>query len=343
MTSTEEVFDPLVSTIKAVMSNAKTYIPSDRCSTGGDNAVYGFAKVNKMSELYKWPCHANMRLAHGDDVKAVWSVFCKPRSDLLTEDATKLYFNWITDRKNSPWRSLFEKQPTIKYGRYNVNNPAFQWRYGFVFDNMKELPANLLMNFFVASRMAKEWPNTIQLWHELVTKHNCDPAVAFFFIRLMYKKSAASSSDEYVELGKNKLWGVNTDERSIGLYRVNYYDWPLDTATCTVEYFQNFCFGTPVNLEQPMTEKKKSPAYHKINNCWGNNALHGTYSPQSYTKFLFTTYNTTGEIVKPTCSLSNYFIQEDHWMLHKREIIQIIHKEEERLKGIYSANAQQAA
>lgn len=342
-------FDPESTACKLLIEHSKTYAPDTVGSTGGKNAVYGQVLEDAEGQTFKYPCHKNMAVAHGNKLKTVWSLLCRPLKTVLDPEIVNAYFNWILDPEISPWHSLLGMQKEIIYEGLKCTDLEFQMKYGFVFTNIHEIPSNLIMNFFVATRMPKEWPIAIKTWHMLTADYGVDPAVALFYVRLFYanpEKPDSSGRDA------NHINPSIKDPR-IQLLNNNFYDWPLDTVSSEVNYFSNFVFGTPVHLEHPFTDKEKYPAYDHINNVWGETNWYdhnewvyrgmeingkGTYS-----KYIYDAYSPSiGSYVKTESNVGSK--RDDKgilsWRLTFDDVISIIKKEEERLVSVASVKSE---
>lgn len=239
-------------------------------STGGHNAFYGGilgAAPDTGTIVYaEHPCHAFMK--NLVDCRVAFSRFVHSDADQKMSRATKAYFQWITGSE-SPWREVFglgmsEDRPEF--------NPKFWYKYGFLFDKMDVVPANLLHNFLVATRTQKEWPVFVKHWYKMV-QAGCSPAAALFFEPMF---SGGECGNE------RQNWR-----------HTNKYDFPLDHATCTETYLKNFCAGKTPRLGKPFNECKVHLSatwqvqYTPVNAIWGSNkivqnAIGNAYVSKSY-------------------------------------------------------------
>ena len=295
---------------------AAGYTPSTGTGTGSDNAVFGFTSTKEITK-YMWPCHAYLRNAPEKETFSVWSVWCKPHPKKLDPAIVKDHFDWLVDAKHSPWRSL------LKIDSYG--GKQFQWDYGFIFQKLSDIPANLLMNFLVATRMPKEWPDSIAAWHRLVTEYKIDPAMAYTALRLFTCLIGDVIGDKGTE---NEQFILNT---------ANYYDWPLDNGTCTEEYVYNFIRGIPGAPEHPFAQSHRS--YTSINNIWGP-IIETDARCKPYAKVLHDRYgkmignhNYSGSVFDE----DGDFIESDGSTLHKwaipfEQVIKILKRETKRSK-----------
>jgi hypothetical protein len=325
-------------TIERLVERARAFKPKMGGGTGGDNAVYGYGSVGGDTfNLHdtSFPCHANLKYAD-ESMQTIYSVFCRANEKSASEEVSRAYFNWITSRTDSPWRDVLKLQAPLKYKEMVTGTQDFEWQFGFVFDNVKDLPSNLLMNFFVGTRMLKEWPKAITQWHNLVTKEGIDPAVAFFYLRLFYysknlarRGGIGDSNDTEKNVMSPEL---SSKGRVFVLANAPFYDWPLDVPCAGPEYFENFVLGKAATLEKPFTLGNRSVTYfyNHINNVWGDNDK-SAYSEGTYLHFLYSTYGNLGEITdiktlmgKPRSSIQNWAVSWD-------ELLHIMRSEQERI------------
>lgn len=328
----------LASTIDTLVTNAEKYSPGTNGGTGGDNAVFG-STTNSGANItrYSYPCHAPLRGSAANDTQAVWSVMCKPQKH---EKAVRAFFDWITSHEVSPWRNLLKAQPEVKYKDWLVNSKEFQWTYGFVFDNLTEMPSNLLMNFLVVTRMPKEWPKAIDRWHKLVTEEGIHPGVAFVFLRSFYRSSnggggQAGGISESNSMDGN-LFGPKDVTQCLVLSNASFYDWPLDIPNAGPDYVSNFVLGIPAN-PLPSFAKDK-PGYTKVNNIWGENEKKA-FSPETYMFFLHNLYGGKYGIhteAKSTLAGKPIVVESRNWRVNYKELVSIMKEEEARFETVYA-------
>lgn len=317
--------------VRILKACASKYVASKSGGVGGDNAVYGTVLVDGSWTFYRHPCHAYLKSQQDNKTFAVWSVMCKPRNDEAypkIEEAVRPYFDWITG-PDSPWRLLFEKyERGVTIDEEHTTSQEFMWNYGFVFFNVKEIPSNLLMNFLVATRMPKEWPEFILKWHRWV-KMGYDPSVAFSLVTAFGPSGATSGTSMPLESVNFTLAGQDK------------YDWPLDLATYDVAAVESFTSFKPVRFERPFFEYPNSTP---INALWGKNSSTSGQIPfnkENYSMYLYETYS--GKYGKdnkdagPVYNQNTYRAEKPgpvrRWTLNTKELDAIVEMESIRLRA----------
>lgn len=230
------------SSIDAVTRHLNTKVKKDAVellpqsgSTGGRNCFHGVV-VGKVIKYAIHPCHANQRnfpvgaeivYNHYPTVKAG---FTKANDD---------YFDWIAG-KNSPWSSAFKLG--MSFSDNSHFTPEFWKETGFIFDRPDKIPSNLLHNFLVASRMPREWPNSIKRWSNL-TKAGVSPEMALVATSL-YPESYSA------------------------MHKADWYDWPLDVYSGSDDYVRNF-LRHDIQKSVLNPPYSKQVAYTPVNAIWG--------------------------------------------------------------------------
>ena len=201
------------------------------------NVSIGLYDKNK-TVLFKGPkpCHGILA-CHSAAV--FWSEFVHPRVD-INEQNLRMYFDWLT--KESPWARL--KVPGLIPDK---EDPDFCFTYGWIYEPYKyPIPANLLHNFLMATRVPQQHSLSYRVWSLLVSK-GFDPTLSF----------AASAF----------LSNVRGD-----LYHILRFDqgeYPLFSYCATKDYINNF-------LQAKLVEKNLHPPYYPaysrppINHLWGD-------------------------------------------------------------------------
>lgn len=307
--------DAVEATAEHLKKLAKDYYPNKAGGTGdSSNARFGY--VNDYIHTYSYPCHRDLNKTTKGSA-AVYSLYCKPVFTQLPEDVHRDHFAWLVG-DHSPWRSLLNMEP-----RREFCEPDFWWSNGFIFSDLAKMPANLIMNFFVATRMPKEWPEQIKNWHRLVKQFDVDPALAYTALKLWNDDIGSSNSNEC-------RFTFNTS---------NFYDWPLDNGTCGEDYVRNFCYANPVNAKGSLGERydpNSEEPYGKINVVWGtaNASINSTGKP-SYQRFLFDLYSekmgSRGGKQRRFGGGDSTDVTPTSWTLTFTQVIDLLHEEEKRL------------
>lgn len=311
--------DRLSATVTHLKKISQSYRPNATGGTGDStNATFGFT-LNDEIQTYHYPCHRHLNKVPTEGVHTVFSLYCKPQQKLLSSEMNRRYFDWLVDSDISPWRSLFSVEPHSEF-----SNEEFWWSNGFIFSNFLKMPANLIMNFFVATRMSKEWPEEIKRWDDLVQKYNVDPALAYTALKLFH--------------------GGET----LTLNTADFYDWPLNNATCSEEYVRNFCFGNPVAAKGVLGKQNDPHAeepYGKINTVWGpSDCSSSSGKKPSYQRILFDIY---GDKLGQTSARKSTFGGSSassilDWTLTFSQMIDLLHAEEDRLLNASSSKSKAA-
>jgi hypothetical protein len=230
---------------------------------------------------------------------------------MLDADIHRTHFNWLTDPESSPWRSLLAAEPNAE-----THNPEFWWEKGFVFTNFLNMPANLIMNFFVALRMIKEWPADITAWHYLVTKFDIDPALAYTALKLWNQLPSPGAKGQFT---------FKTSD---------FYDWPLNNGTCSEEYVRNFCYGEPVDAKGTLGVRNSGEEpYGTINTVWGPCSA----AKPTYQRILFDIYSAeVGTVSGKKRTFTDghdrpFLLSPSNWALSFEEMITLLKAEEVRL------------
>lgn len=217
-------------------------------ATGGNNAVYG-GVGSRLSSYFEYPCHVHMSDVN-KDAEVVWSKFCIPDGRL--KNFTKIsrdYFDWITSDE-SPWKPAFDMG--MSFSDKKTFSRTFWFEKGFIFDKLDVIPSNVLHNFLIASRILREWPYKVKIWHE-VWKSGVSPEMALIVATCWNGKDENDIKEWY------------------SLYNGDFYDWPLDCICGGEEYVKNF-----LNKKMDKTVFNKSYAeshnYKPVNKIWGSQA-----------------------------------------------------------------------
>lgn len=229
--------------------------------TGGHNVVTGCINDSGESIVKSYPCHRPINSFV--NAKTLWSLFGYRTSP----EIGRFYFDWLVNR--SPWS---------KTGIIPKLDKEFMYETGFVFTDLDKVPANLLHNFLIASRLAAEWPVFITDWYHLVREYNIDESLAFFMVTVF------ADSENNISGYKSLLGSSNITYASD-----NKYDWPLDTYSADDDYIKNFVSGNPVRLSDKMFYPNAMTA--PVNILWG------TTKTGSYLKSLRKVYPATDKRV----------------------------------------------
>lgn len=211
----EIVLQALADMQEAIKTN--NWCPAKDKGKGGTgchtNAIMGFTAVGgKEKGVRLYGCHNPIHTFQRADVLwSGWGYRCKP-------EAAELYFDWLLHR--SPW----SKQQVLMENIFPTKG------VGFVIDGLDKIPANLMHNFLIATRIPSEWFNFVDSWYELVAIHKCNPELAFVFLTTF-----DPISDMTYGYGNSFMPGMESVYRN-----TNKSDWPLDIGMCTEEYVRNF-------------------------------------------------------------------------------------------------------
>lgn len=312
-----------------------SHIDPNKPRVGGtgdaSNAKYGIVFLPKdggeVTEYYNtYPCHGQLHSFKGQPYKttplSLYSIYVKNRHS--EEAVIEAYHSWVTNKSKSPWRQLLTNYliPHKLGSGEVINSTEYTYSKGFIFDNLDKMPANLMVNFFIGTRMQSEWPDYINSWHKMVTEYGCDPSLAFVFITLF----------NTLGLGMFR-WQTSKHNREVTISAANKYDWPIDMATCDEEYVTNFILGIPVNYNAPFGQ---TLTYTPVNSLWGNNKH--LVTGHTYANKLKSLYNKQfGEMQTPGV-LGFGQLPGTAWTLSYEEVINILKLETERLYSIVSSS-----
>lgn len=287
----------------ARVSNSWYPFKNKNGSTGGQNVLTGAIQTTGAKHAPRtYPCH---RPINGFTNSAVlWSAFgwrCE-------EKAANWFFDWLI--QDSPW---------FKTGIVPTNlEDKFMFSEGFVFENLDKVPANLLHNFLIATRMPAEWPGYIDQWYKLVTEHGIEPAFAFLFLTVFQ----AVNSD-------GSCYRTPFDEGSESmLATTDKYDWPLDMARATEEYVYNFCSGATPGLSKTMFSPTAQTA--PVNTLWGKLSDTPGYKGR-YTTILKDLYYDKFTSERTTKQTGLFGASTDTKVFTPKALLDIIKLEQERL------------
>lgn len=269
-------------------------------ATGGDQARYGAVLLTSDGLQVKGqqhPCHAYMK--NYANPLVVFNQYSHRKGDILPE-ADEAYFSWITS-DDGPWKDFPNR--LISEG----DDEIFQT--GWVWTNL-DVPSNLQHSFLTAGRMAAEWPELINLWHQLTEKYSLNPAMTFLFISLF-----------------------NKNDKKFVINHINKYDWPVDVCTGTESYVRNFCQGKVSGLNKNYSKDQR---YTPVNAIFGR---HANSTEVSYPKLLHKMYAGKIGVSEKECKefwdkkgtgFSGYNYM-NHWYVYEKELAEIIQLETERL------------
>lgn len=276
------------------LRDLKTAFPVNKntgTSTSSKHAGYGVLK-GTFNKLPYWPCFGHFQGRFGPTTKAVGSIWVDPDPSLCPTEAVDAYFDWITG-PDSPWRSFLSLlEPTViePYKRtvlepVDIRSKEFYRNMGFIFHEVDRLPNNNMMNFLVATRMPKEWPNHIKVWHELVTKHGISKPVAMLGLDFfnLEADSYNSKMDPCTRSFKNN----------------NKYDWPLDVmSSLGDDYALNFIQGTMIYRGPALVERN---SYDNVNKTWGEVSQGYPPKDNQFYKLLDKRYHSSARLTAADC------------------------------------------
>jgi len=148
------------------------------------------------------------------------------------EEARKRFFQWILDPLVSPWRTVL---PDVS------NEDGFFWNK----ESLDKYPADVLINFCIATRAWRERPKNILLWYYLVTKRGWEPALAFYMCGWIQQE-------------------LVTDLYSV--QRMDHNHWPVDPKW-SKRTIKNFTQGRhKTSKDLPFS---RSRSFRPCNKIWG--------------------------------------------------------------------------
>ena len=251
--------------------------------------------VLKSLDLYA--CHK--KITYYSKCNTFWSAFNyrvpDPDQSNRFVEAAKAFHTWLCTE--SPWAKT-----GIVPADYDVD---FMFNHGFIFTKLHTVPANLLHNFLVASRIPVEWPYFCLGWYELVTEHGINPVLALVSLDLFRPYNS-----EY------KSW-VNANSQ-ISYPMDNKYDWPFDIVTASEEYLLNLLQAKTPGL----SERKFFPSAHTspVNILWGN----PVHPNLTYISFLKKTYPAIAGVTSKFGTIS--------YTYSKEQVIEVLKNEQKRLQ-----------
>jgi len=287
---------PKTNAIKTVNNKAVAFLKKIENDTTYYNFGFGYFKNGTLAPIkFTGPCHA--KLYNFRDYRALYTLTPPPDKVCLPEQF-RAFITWLAQR--SPWKNV--PYPT---------EPELAWTKGFVITDMN-LPANLVGNFCIATRIPCEHPTVVTRWHEFVSA-GINENLALIFASCL--RAGSHNNDDYTDKPDKLLW-----KRSPGHY-------PLDVFDADVSYVENFCLGRVVQPNHPLLT---SPQYTPCNTVWGE-----TYGG-AYRKFLKKTYD-FGEALKSKRLFAipdpddNDYSQDRKMRVPNERWIEIIKAEQERI------------
>lgn len=85
---------------------------------------------------------------------------------------------WLSDLKESPWRLVLPKEKSWIIQGVDVHSTKFRDTYGWLFNNVDQIPGWVFISFCKAIRNPTERYFTMSSWYELV-KRGVHPALAY--------------------------------------------------------------------------------------------------------------------------------------------------------------------
>lgn len=290
-------------------STGPTKLRQEGGGTGDqENAKYGAVCLegDLVLKSQSYPCHAFM--SSFPHPVTVYNKLCYRHP--VTKEIAEAYFDWIMS-DTGPWKEF--KGRNISHLPAGLKDArTFIYKHGWVWKDLKDHPSNLQHNFLVASRMPAEWPERIVRWYDYVEK-GIHPGIAFIFLDMF----------------------VRQDDKHFVINRTNTYDWPTDPCTAGEEYVKNFCLGRVERLNKSYFDDVR---YTPVNRIFGENLL-GRDDKKAYPNVLYRKYSDKFGLSKEKSkeywtagrlgwSSYSHF---DKWTVSPKEILEIIHLEEERL------------
>ena len=321
--------------VSKIMEITEKYpLDAGRSGTGADNAKFGTVNIRGAVSFHQYPCHVQLRESTNKDAVVVYSTWGKrPVSD-INYTALRSFFDWIRS-DTGPWKAFEGRNVSHVPEGWTRTVDEFIWDYGRVWSDVDKYPSNLQHSFLTASRMAPEWPQLINKWHDWVNM-GADKALAFVFLDLFRPHEGNPKYPSWGYTDQSAQGDVKIDLGQWQLNRSNRYDWPLDTCTGTEQYVRNFINGRVEALNKPFAEDNR---YRPVNRIFGMNKL-DCMDKDAYPSVLFKLYSSKygpgpegcNEIVKSKASLTqSEFSYERHWFISESEVLAIIKEESERL------------
>lgn len=181
-----------------------------------------------------------------------WVTFYEEKSDGITYSAAREdFFEWILS-KESPWAAVLPSY---------VNKEGFFWDT----DILKKAPADLFMNFCIATRAPRERPECIVLWADLV-KSGVDPAYAYFMCGWIRRVGAFGEVFTYSKRDIQSIKAHSLNPKECTLLQTTESDHWAVYPTFTVLAVQNLVRGKPKPKKQPIQEAFD---YTPCNRIWG--------------------------------------------------------------------------
>ncbi len=163
----------------------------------------------------------------------------------------------------SPWRSIIEQN--------QVYDLEFAYKHGLVIYDLT-VPANLLVNLFIAMRTPYEYQTQAKLWYELVNKEHIHPSVAYYFVGMTTEEPRGAAARE-----------DDPNKRTFSLFKgIADGHWAINPYVLSEKAFTNFCYGTPGNPTKPF---KDSSNYIPCTGVWEASELFAKGPPQ-YGRYL---------------------------------------------------------
>lgn len=161
----------------SLKSTEFTLPPLDHFAGDSNNYVTAFAILRSNGQWDSYPaqgCHGAMSYAASNTDRAIMTAAWVNKNG--DKEASEEYWNFMLDKKESPWRSMLGDAKT-----YVLRNTKGEMR-AIGFDIPKGVIFGQLMNFLIASRTPWERPEATKMWKDLWSKQGFTKTEALFIV-----------------------------------------------------------------------------------------------------------------------------------------------------------------
>lgn len=141
---------------------AKNFFRNETKNSGGDSgcSFLIFYENRLVGEFSDEPCHGQLQNDVFENPKAIYStLWWNDKCHLITRDDCLPYWEYIFDKKKSPWRAILKR------------SKVFRRKKGTWYFRLSDMdvPGQLLASFLIATRFPVESPEGIKLFNALRT------------------------------------------------------------------------------------------------------------------------------------------------------------------------------
>lgn len=240
------------------------------------------------------------------------------QSDPEVDEIFKRFNAWLVSEV-SPYRSLWAHvtEPIFVPGIGDVTSDEFCRNYGYILSDM-DAPANLIGNFFIMARQAREFYGMVRVWSWLVD-NDIDPNLAMIWAHQLKGSLARDQQSPKTENFSDHQWlpsGAHDGHHPLNVW-----------GSCTLAYVKNFVTGT---VAEPNHAFSKSQDYTPCNGVWGRGP--GWGEDKAYSDFCLKTYADLFGVMKVQTRFQRSWEEDDtKHKLTTPSLLKLLHLEQKRI------------